>query len=954
VLDRLAGETDPDSNLALAGARRLGALGDAGLAAARRALDASQPLAVITAVRVLLAGALPADRARVAERLAGRLPRGTEARLLDEVVRLDPVLATSAWLVGLLDHASPAMRSAAARRLAARPAEDVLPALADALRSDRAGTREAALALVAATPGPLATRLLVDRLGDPLARIAGAAVTALAGRSEELAPAASSGSGARSGPDAAPEALDELLVERAFDRTAPDRRRAYALLAIVAREDARGGAVLDERHAPALLGDLRSVEPVLTGAAAAALAGIGFRSTGSRDMGWLDREVPHELVRLASGAVFHSDFTALQDHALRRLDLISGAGLGSDGPAWQAWWMEHAAGFRARRAVIGVEPAERGSLAVVWRTPDEELRFFGPDAAADGLRAAPPGVEAYCLDLDRCAEVLGLFEREGLLGAGELPTRGSLGIEASVLDVAVGEQGKRFEFLRDPPAWVGRVAELLERLAERSRWQLFYDRGRHGSQLEAWRDEAAWWAAERPEAERLDREVQRLYAAIEAGPDELRDRAIERLVALAERRPTPPGELRSLLAALSSEPEFGPSARALFGLALDCARTASGDRLDPVLAAEMEQLLVGRFGAEAGEAAREVLSAGGIDAIEAAAGSEVTGVRLAAAHAAGAFGELAPPAEGGEIDPAASERAGAALLVLLDDPDADVAAAAAASLAGFADDAVRTELLVRARVGPLELRQAALRAIGRLGAARPGADVLDALVLGLSDSDPHVELAAVQGVARLGDPRTSAHLVAAFQRGPSSPLFSPAREGLRRLGDAAQADLLRLAVSGDDAVQREAALLLAEAGVPQAAPLLMTVLTARPDDARVVSELAVLTGEDLSDAADPGEAWWGWWDHVVHDDALAWFLGAAERAGLHAPDPADLTEPWTRGGADFLLDVMARGPAHLAERARRELGERLGRDLGPLPPREERAPRLEALRAEVDRRLRGG
>src|SRR5206468_3767432 len=97
-----------------------------------------------------------------------------------------------------------------------------------------------------------------------------------------------------------------------------------------------------------------------------------------------------------------------------------------------------------------------------------------------------------------------------------------------------------------------------------------------------------------------------------------------------------------------------------------------------------------------------------------------------------------------------------------------------------------------------------------------------------------------------------------------------------------------------------------------------------------------LTGVDFRGEPDPAAAWWSWWDGVVHDDALAWFRAALDRAGA-APPPAEaLTGKGTRAGRAFLVTVMERPEAHLAERARRELARLLGRELEPLPARGER------------------
>ena len=105
----------------------------------------------------------------------------------------------------------------------------------------------------------------------------------------------------------------------------------------------------------------------------------------------------------------------------------------------------------------------------------------------------------------------------------------------------------------------------------------------------------------------------------------------------------------------------------------------------------------------------------------------------------------------------------------------------------------------------------------------------------------------------------------------------------------------------------------------------------------------MLTGVDFRNEPDPAGAWWTWWDGVVHDDALSWFLSALARAGL-SPPPRDAFEGAGRPEARLLLcDALARPEPQLVERARRELarmlgrdppgGEPLGRELETVPPR---------------------
>ena len=220
------------------------------------------------------------------------------------------------------------------------------------------------------------------------------------------------------------------------------------------------------------------------------------------------------------------------------------------------------------------------------------------------------------------------------------------------------------------------------------------------------------------------------------------------------------------------------------------------------------------------------------------------------------------------------------LLELLDDPDQGVVVAAIGSLGELRSERARDELLLRARLSDPLVRVAALRAIGRLG----GEGVRDALLVAMVEPVPALNVAAVEALAELEEPASATILARVFARGPEDPSFQAAREGLRRLGEHATEEVLRLTASAAPRTRREAALFLSEECVPEAAPVLIAWLTDHTDDARVAAELSILSGSDYRDSADPAESWWSWWDQVVHDDALAWYLGALEREGREPPD----------------------------------------------------------------------
>ncbi|MBI5361875.1 MAG: HEAT repeat domain-containing protein, partial [Planctomycetes bacterium] len=370
----------------------------------------------------------------------------------------------------------------------------------------------------------------------------------------------------------------------------------------------------------------------------------------------------------------------------------------------------------------------------------------------------------------------------------------------------------------------------------------------------------------------------------------------------------------------------GDRVRALARLALSSGRVGGGAApLDPERAGKLVTLLFNRFAFDAREELATTLAAAGPAFARRLAADPRPAVRAATARV---LAESAQPED---------ERL---LLALVEDREPAVEIAAIDALGERKVEAARTELVVRARLGVPQVRAAALLAIGKLG----GEFVLDALLLGASENDPIVRSAAAQALAELGDPAAASLLLSMLAEGGGSVVFGPARAGLVKLGEKAWPELVRAVNKTNHPARREAALILAEAG--QAAPVtaLMQALATHPQDARVANELAVLTCVDFRGEPDPASAWWGWYEGVVHDDAHAWFRAALERAGEKTPSPEALRPPGTRAGRLFLVEVLARPEAQIAERARRELARLLARELEPLPARG--APR-DAWIAEV-------
>lgn len=902
-------------------AENLAALNDAGLEAARSALTRAEAPVVLAAARVLLHSRLASDKQLVADRVRGRSPGAAGPALVELLAEADPVLVSPRFLALLLDSPHAGVRTAAERLLRATLGPELLPVLTPLFYSKQSETRLRALSLVAAIDDPAVTDLLLARISDPTAKVASAAVSYLAASHDPQ--------------------LDAELLGRAFRQRWILRESSYALLALIEREDLALTSVLDESHAEPLLAGLESSNPFVAGTCAAALAGIGFRSARTKATDWLDQAVVDRLVFSVSGHEYHDDFTALCGPALRRLRLLSGEDFGSEGPRWVSWWLGARAGFYARRAHIEVDDSDAARLLLRYQSSSEPVVDFvlmsGTLAAAGAER--PAAREVLYLTDAQAQDALAVLRREGVFGPERLPgLRGRRGAGERSFELKIAGRGKSFLFgAGTSEPWFERVCDMARALADVNRWQR-YPRPRADA-LALWREESTWWSSGRTSTEQAVHLKGLVLRALPARtPREREDglAELERLFAL-------PGvaqaeDFEPLLALVRTEANHGPRVSRLVRLSLDAARAGA-----TLASVERSRVLVDTLCTAFGQNALADMVA-----IAAASGDEFTHalardarplVRVAAAKA------LAQRAD-------TSSQDAAVLLELLDDRDAQVERAAIEACGEQRVEAARTELVVRARLGSSELRAAALEAIGRLR----GELVLEALAVGLADVDPRVRVAAARGLAELGGPGSVSLLVSVLGDGVEDEVSAAARAGLAKLGPLAWPDLLRVVHAPAHRARRSAALILAEQAAPEAASALMTLLTDDPRDAHVASELAILTGVDLRGASDSAAAWWDWWDGVVHDDALAWFLAALERpakgetARPSVPPRAAFDGAGTLEAHLALVAAMDRPEPWLAERARRELVRRLDRDLGALPPRgESRDAWLAELRQSLGR-----
>ncbi|MDE0914714.1 MAG: HEAT repeat domain-containing protein [Planctomycetota bacterium] len=890
-LDRIKRSDDP---LAMQAVETLLSLGEPGLEAARLALASDWPVRTMTGLRVLLRGGRALDAELVVRRLRTRMPGRLGGKALEEFLAYDPVHATPSLLCELLDHPQSPVRTAAHRSLKGSPYPAPLSALSSTLRSRNGDARLKATDLLSSIAGSEATDLLLDLIDDPSPRVARRAVEALAQREDPV--------------------ITDTLLALAFGERWVLRSGACALLAIVECEDTRLEPILGDAHTAALLRGLESKDEFVAGACATALAGIGFRSNSPDTSIWLEEAVPARLVRVVSGFTYFDDYESLSEPALRRLKQISGLSHGSDGPAWAAWWVADEQTFRACRAVIPVGEGSHRMLQVVIedRAEGKGFTLIGPGLAS-GVKVARDG-EAFFLSTEQARDLLDLLAAEGALGSERLPgVRGGQAELARSVELRLDGRSKFFVLgpgIAEP--WFERIMLFAESLRTRSMWQRYPDPELHASRLALWRTEVAWWEMDRSDAERQARLGQLILARLAALSSTQRD---DDLLALEDLYTAGGGDVAhflNLTSMLSEELYFTGRAKRLASLAHRSARMPVGPGVEAPSMERLIGVLHDRFGADAMLAISEVVSSAGHGAAHSAAGDPRPLMRAVAAFV------LAERMEDGDE---------LRLLSLFDDDAIDVRVAAIQACGAKSLLAAREQVFLAASAGSPDLRVPALLAAGQIG----GTGARDILITALTGEDSRLHQAAAEGIAALKDPKAIPIMLSILRHGERTGAFPTLREGLLELGEEAWDQLFSALRSPSPVLRREAALILARQTVPESAPALMRALAEDPADVSVARELCVLTCVDQRANADPAEAWFRWWDDVIHSDPHSWLRAAGEVRRLNAPPSEAFVGRGTRAAVVFLVEIMDAEVDWLVERARREL-ERMGGGSISAPP----------------------
>jgi len=797
------------------------------------------------------------------------------------------VALTKKWLFSFLTLERPVFRARATEFLAGIVVPEDRPRIDGLIHAParQPGVRIAGLELLLRTKAPDAAERLLAALGDPHPDVARRAAVLVAGAAVE----------------------DETLLPRlnSLARETEARSRSYAVLGLVEHNRRARKNGFDAETVRALTGRRGLLHPdrLVRSTSAVGLAFGALDSTDPAVGPLLDRDVVSVLIETTGGDHF-LDYGSVVEPAFAALRRLSGLDLPPTASPWAQWWLERMEGFRARRTLAGVAPADIPHSRVMFDAVDAEGRrrraAFVPEAPGGGTRPK----DAFVLPLPAFQALVDGIEDAGIFAQPDDPR--TLADEHLAVRLAVMNQEKRMLLVpsRDDPRH-GTLMARLDALEETNLWQSYRDVDVHA-------DEAAWWKAQRAffaeaaPAARREALAQMVTASFDdLASDAERGEALD----LLERRGAEVTDagLAALLTYAASAPAFGDVESRL-------VKWVTGlDR--PALAEPTVEALARAGSPEAARLLADTLAGAGPQRVREAMADPRPGVRSASALATADL--LSGPMG---RDPTVRARLGTTLepglRALLVDPDPIVKARAAASLQILGDGTMLDRLEDVYREGDAAVRIAVAESYGRIG----GSAVQPLLVrivgeVGVENAPVRAAALAAMAASRHEDAvRIIAFYMlndadAGVQQAAESSLTGLADEGARQAlldllatetlpperkvrvlralasfeGPAVHAALGRNLEDGDPRVVDQAALGLAAQRDAAAVPYLVAILR-RPEEPlrpKAVEALQDLTSVTLlvasyEAAADQYEAWFR--QHRTGNDR-SWFRDAVAKRG---------------------------------------------------------------------------
>lgn len=843
------------------------------------------------ALQVLRALNSPASAALIRETLLSGSFRGPVREALEICQALDPA-GTRPFLIGCLDRPEPELRLHAEALLRGRVGEEDLEPLGALTRSPRSDTRLRALRLVFGVRSPAAAPIFLARLADEATGCAHLAAQGL-GRLEIL-----------------PPEIQELVA------AGPGRGRgfAFALLALILKDEAGPARALDPGLAPMLLEGLRGPDPLAGSLCAIALGRISFQSDDLTGLAFQDQEVMDRLIGLLAARIFFPEYGLLLPMAERTAALLSGRTGHLVAREWAQWWQAHREGFAAGRASLPLDRTEqRQRTVVVLADPVESFVLRSRDTAfplpkeAREIRLAPQEHEAL---------IQALLDQGLLAAAGTLSRAAGLD-PARRIRLSLWLAGR--ELRLEAPVERGgleRFTAEVNRRVDANLWQLYAPAAE--AEREPWLEEMGRFFREAGAREREVRLKDLVLARLPGLEGVRRIRALGHLLAipgietLLEDR-----DVELLLAGVGQSQVVDDQVRAVVEVAaLGAGPEAWGRILD---------FLSARFPDGGEHTLQQLLARPG-------------GARLKElfAHRDGRLRALAARQAGRQRDPAWTST----LEGLLRDKEAPVRAAAVWALARLGDlQAVEAiQALARQEESP-QVHREILYFAGEV----PFAGALEILVRGLSAFDQELRFTAIKALGRTRQPRAAdvlAGLVASEPGGRSGRL---AAETLTAWGGPSVRAAVRLLLKNPSpAVREEATWILAEVLDGGVVPALIDWLA---DPAREARARAALVGIACVDfPREPASGFRRWFEQRGTLPDTAWFVEALRSAGypitFGAPDL--LPGAGLAAGGELVALLQGAREWYFRVQAARRLQELAGRDFGTVTAATPR-PTLEAI-----------
>lgn len=785
------------------------------------------------------------------------------------------------------------VRKAARDLLLARLEESDLPRILELSRDEREDVRRKALFLLGALPYPPARARLIEALSAPSPTLAAIACRSLIAHG-----------------------TDHIADLQAIVSRAPlDRSFGYAAFALAQLENQTGRVLLPDAAVPFLRQELGGPDSFMRATAALALANFAFRSDDDKGFEYGDREIVDGLMLVVAPTAFVSNFDMLHKAAAAQIVRFTGQDFRGRAHAWRSWWRQARAGFVGMRLEVPVTDENGARAVLVWTDPGRRLRFRGERVLADpelqraGAAAADDGRERldFVLSGPEMASLVGRLKAQGFMQPAQLAAAAqarSLPV-ARTLELRLGSLRAVARGPAAPARWLDALESELLAVARRERWQLYPDPAHSGDFLEFWRAERRWLAEHADPRARERRLVKRILAALPKLEGAARRRALVDLGSLEG--------LKDLLAEAD-------------GLRL-VRLAAAGERLDDQAFRLLEFALM----APGERVWREVLDA--VDARYEQGGKEVLGrvfSLLGPDRVLAALADARPRIRAAamlEVAELRDVRAVPALLAALDEPDPAILRTAIFALGRLRAEEARDKLVELAARAEAGARHAAWVALGRIG----GEGVLPVLQAAAASPDLRDQLAAIQAMGELRDPRAAAFLAQVLAAHGLNPRGTQAMASLQKLGARLARPALRKFLSvRDPRVRREIVMLLAEFQDPAVVPDLISMLEDRRLGTRAALLLAGITGLDLAGVDDRARVMREWWARNKSVPQAVWFVQALRRNGIETDlEPRQLAPGAGLDAVEELTDVLLRArKPHLRVLAGAMLREVTGQEFG--------------------------